>query len=239
MATTRKRHLKSVPARLPDEGPSDFMQKIDPWFVGVAELFKEEVARRLDKTKSNQVASLTGNQEQPQAVKTRPPAVMPGWPRTMGELLALFSKWGDSRFKAAVGVMRQRMRADGLIVDLNEVLPNTISLLKYHATIPDLRRREMQGDQTAAKKIVETLDVYNRWMHNQLPRGGVRFKTNPHHNILMTCGLLGGLESLTSRELADFFDEFCPCGETHDPEVLRGLRRKLIRITAYGSDALD
>ena len=48
--------------------------------------------------------------------------------------------------------------------------------------------------------MVETADLYNRWMHEQLPREGVRVKTNVRHNLLMLYGLAGGLDRLTSRE---------------------------------------
>jgi hypothetical protein len=87
--------------------------------------------------------------------------------------------------------------------------------------------------------VVETADFYNRWMHEQLPRTGVRFKTNARHNVLMLYGLAGGLNRLPSRELAEFFDQFCPCGETHTLEVVRRLRGKLLEVLKRGSAAAD
>lgn len=135
--------------------------------------------------------------------------------------------------------IRQGLANEALVTDLNEVLPSMISLLKYHTTLPELQWREMQGDKDAGRQVVETEDIYNRWMHDQLPRGGVRFKTNARHNILMLYGLAGGLDRLTSQELADFFDQYCPCAETHTLEVLRRLREKLLKVMKRGGEALD
>jgi hypothetical protein len=154
-------------------------------------------------------------------------------------MLRLLAESGDSKFAEAMKAIQERIPTEALATDLNQVLPSAISLLKYQATIPELRSQEMRGDRNAGRKVVETADFYNRWMHEQLPHSGVRFKTNARHNVLVLYGLAGGLDRLSSRELADFFDQFCPCGETHTLEVLRRLRRKLVAVLGRGSEAAD
>jgi len=143
-------------------------------------------------------------------------------------MLKLLGESGDPKFAEAMKAIQERIPSEALPTVLNQVLPNAVSLLKYQATVPELRSQEMRGDRNAGRKVVETADFYNPWMHEQLPRGGVRFKTNARHNVLMLYGLAGGLMRLSSRELADFFDQFCPCGESHTLEVLRRLRLKLV-----------
>lgn len=239
MATTRKNAFKSAPPRLPNEGPSDFLRKLDPWFVGLARFFKEDAAARVGGLKPVDRSVHVSGRNQPQPVKSLPPAVLAEWPRTAGEMLGLLANWGDSRFAEAIKSMQRGIPKEALTTDLNQVLPNVISLLKYHATVPELQWREMQGDRNAGRQLVESEDVYNRWMHEQLPRGGIRVKTNVRHNVLMLFGLSGGLERLTSQELADFFDQFCPCGETHALEVLRRLRSKIVKVLERGGEAID
>lgn len=239
MATTRNNAFKSPPPRLPDEGPSHFEHKLDPWFIGLARFFKENAAPQVVGPKCIGRAGHVDMGRYPQAVQSPPAPVLPEWPRTAGEMVSLLAKWGDPRFAEAMKAVKQRIPREDLKTDLNQVLPNMISMLKYQATMPDLRLREMRGDRNAGRQVVETEDLYNRWMHEQLPRGGVRFKTNVHHNVLMLFGLAGGLERLTSKELADFFDQFCPCGETHTLEVLRRLRRKLVKVLERGGEASD
>lgn len=239
MATTRKSALKSPPPRLPNEGPSAFLRKLDPWFIGFAQLLKEEVAARVDRPIRKRKAGHINRENQSQPIESAPPAVLPGFPRTVGEMLGLLVNWGDPRLREAVKAMQQMAPNEAMAIDLNQAFPNMISLLKYQTTIPELQWEELKGDKHAGRQMVETLDVYHRWMHDQLPPGGVRFKTNPHHNLLMIYGLAGGLDRLTSRELTEFFDQFCPCGETHTLEVLRRLRQKLLRVFERGRDAIN
>jgi hypothetical protein len=239
MPTTRDRAFKSPDPRLPHEAGSNFLQKLDPWFVGFAHYFKENATQGVDRPKRVRKVALVGKGSRRQSVKSPPAAVLPGWPRTVGELVRLLAGSGDPEFAEAMKAIQERIPTEALATDLNQILPNAVSLLKYQATVPELRSQEMRGDRNAGRKVVETADFYNRWMHEQLPRAGVRFKTNARHNVLMLYGLAGGLDRLSSRELAEFFDEFCPCGDTHSLEVLRRLRGKLVDVMKRGSDATD
>jgi hypothetical protein len=189
-----------------------------------------------DDPKRTSGAGHVGRESHPQPVKL-PPAILPGWPCTVGGMVGLLAKVQDPRLTESVRAIQPTIPEEALTTDLNQALPSIISLLRYHATLPELQWREMRGDKNAGRQVVETVDLYNRWMHEQLPRGGVRFKTNASHNLLMLVGLAGGLERLASRELADFFDQFCPCGETHTLEVLRRLLRKLVKVLERGSEA--
>jgi hypothetical protein len=45
------------------------------------------------------------------------------------------------------------------------------------------------------------------------------------------------LNELTSTELVDFFDEYCPCGQVHSLEVMRRLREKLCSMLERGQAA--
>jgi hypothetical protein len=234
MATTRNKPFKSPAPRLPQEGSPQFLHKLDPWFVDLARVFKETVppvggAKRTDRASRDS----EGRGRQP--AKSVPAPLLPGWPRTLGEMLSLAARIEDPRIAGVFRALEQEFPKEALAMDLNPVLENGISLLKYQETVPELRWRELQGDRNAGRKVVETADLYNRWMHGQLPHGGVRVKTNVHHNLLMLFGLPAGLEKLTSKELADFFDQFCPCGETHTLEVLRRLRQKLLIAADRGA----
>lgn len=238
MARTRNDAFKSSP-RLPDEGPSRFLEKLDPWFVEFARFFREDTRVRPASRKQSDRLGQPHSKKYPAPVQRPPVVALSGWPRTIGEMFDLLVQDKDPRFAQAIRAMEQKIPKQGLAIDLNQVLPNIISLLKYQTTTLELWRREMQGDKRAGKHLVESMDLYNRWVHEQLPRGGVRFKTNVHHNLLMLYGLVGGIQRLTSRELADFFDHLCPCGGTHTLEVLARLRCKLLKTVARCSEATD
>jgi hypothetical protein len=55
----------------------------------------------------------------------------------------------------------------------------------------------------------------------------LKFKTDLDHFDLMVFGTDLGLEPLSDEELAECFDELCPCGKEHYGENLRKLRTRI------------
>ena len=56
------------------------------------------------------------------------------------------------------------------------------------------------------------------------------FKVDPTHWTLLETGLDLGLETLTSEELTDCFDEVCPCEGPHDADALKKQRNRLRQL---------
>src|SRR5271154_6216901 len=131
MATTRNKAFKSSVPRLPVEGPSPFLQKLDPWFVGLAQLFKEETATGVGGRNRTGGARSVGTGKRPRTIQPAPPAVLPDWPRTVGEMLIVLTNAGDPRLSEAIKAMQQGISEEALKTDLDEVLQNIISLLRY------------------------------------------------------------------------------------------------------------
>jgi hypothetical protein len=52
----------------------------------------------------------------------------------------------------------------------------------------------------------------------------------------MELGLNLGLDSLTDEELADCFDEMCPCGKDHDADALKKQRTRVRKQLQAASD---
>src|ERR1700722_4183116 len=115
MATTRKRSLKSSAPRLSLDGPSRFLPKLDPWFVGFAQHFKEQASASANGSK--RIARQNRVGEERKRTKRPPPAVLPGFPRTIGEMLALPASWGNPRFKLAMQAVQQRIPSEALARD--------------------------------------------------------------------------------------------------------------------------
>jgi len=117
-----------------------------------------------------------------------------------------------------------------------------------------LLAEEKAGSLEAHDKVQRVRNDFWRAMH---ARQSVEpFKRNPNHCDLLELGLNLGLKALTAEELADCFDEMCPCGEAHDADVLKKLRARVCgrleaayvgnlrtiprrqRFAAYGTDEL-
>lgn len=101
--------------------------------------------------------------------------------------------------------------------------PFLATLLRYQA-----------GSLEASERIHRTLLDYDR-----LQLGGKRpqnFKTNYDHDIIFSTGWGHGLENLGEEELAECFNEFCPCGqEEHDGHALRMQRDRMFRALTVAS----
>jgi hypothetical protein len=237
MPTTRNKPLKSLTARLQTRGPSDFRSKLDSWFIDFAQLIRADFKRLSGEERKNRSRREIGSHADSPRTSSVPDPILPGWPQTISEMFTLLGKSGDLRFAGVVKVVRGKLSPQEGQADLNSAIDNVLAMIKYQTTAPELRWRETHGDAAAGRKLVEVMHIRNLWLHGQLPRGGLRFKTNVHHNMLITFGLAAGLNELTLTELVDFFDEFCPCGEIHSSEVMRRLREKLCAMLDRGRKA--
>jgi hypothetical protein len=215
-------------ARPPDKGPPDYLSKLDPWFVELTRLLREPPKAPAPNPEVSDVNEADANRGVSRLPHWQiPVAALAEWPRTLGELYDLLSKFPDPRVAQICSAIKEKLSQEMLGLDLNDQLLNVLSLLRFQTRFKALQESERQGDSKASKQVVEVMNLNNSWLHGQLPRGGVWFRTNPLHNLLMMYGLSGGLEGLTSSALVRFFDENCPCGETHDQQVLQRLRAKL------------
>ena len=90
-----------------------------------------------------------------------------------------------------------------------------------------LLAEEKAGSLEAHDKVHRVRDDFWRAVHARQPVEP--FKGNPDHCELLELGLNLGLKALTAEELAECFDELCPCGETHDADALKKLRVRVCK----------
>jgi len=87
--------------------------------------------------------------------------------------------------------------------------------------------KEKEGNLRAHKQLVRAEDEF--WCllngHGPVPP----FKVDQPHTDLLELGLHLGLKVLTAEELADCFDEVCPCGEIHDADALKKQRGRVLK----------
>jgi len=204
--------------------PPELSGKLETWFVEFSLHFRDFVKSPRPLRGTPKLSLHVG-----------PPVVTHSqWPKTAGGMLDQMCQLPDSRIAKVVSTIKKKTPADGLAVNVEEPLLQVLSLLKYQITFAELQWTEKQGERKASAKLVDIMHLYDQWVHEVLPPGGLRFKTNERHNLLLLYGLAGGLEKLTSSELVHFFDNVCPCGtEIHNQQVLQRLRAKLQKSLAW------
>jgi hypothetical protein len=85
------------------------------------------------------------------------------------------------------------------------------------------------GERKATKQMNKLRLEFDMWRIGEINPNKLKFKIDLDHFTLMNGGFDLGLGKLTSEELADCFDELCPCGRPHFPENLAKLRSRIIR----------
>ena len=89
------------------------------------------------------------------------------------------------------------------------------------------QEKEKEGDLKAHKQLVRANDEFWRMLngHGLVPR----FKVDQFHTDLLELGLHLGLQTLSSEELADCFEELCNCGKFHDADSLKKQRSRVLK----------
>lgn len=95
-----------------------------------------------------------------------------------------------------------------------------------------LLAEEKAGSLEAHKGMQRVRDDSWRAIHGESIES---FKGNPIHCELLELGFGLGLNALSAEELADCFDELCPCGESHDADALKKLRAR-VRVRFQASE---
>jgi hypothetical protein len=87
--------------------------------------------------------------------------------------------------------------------------------------------REKEGDLRAHEQLVRAEDEFWRLLngHGPVPP----FKVDQPHTDLLELGLHLGLKVLSAEELADCFDEVCPCGKTHNADALKKQKARVLK----------
>ncbi|MGA2979622.1 MAG: hypothetical protein ABSD76_08530 [Terriglobales bacterium] len=92
-------------------------------------------------------------------------------------------------------------------------------------------KERANGSRNAIEKFHGTLLEYDR-----LYLGGERLpksKVDYDHDVIFSTGWGLGLENLTEEEdLAELFDELCPCKKVHDGHALRMQRDRMFKALA-------
>jgi len=103
-----------------------------------------------------------------------------------------------------------------------------IHWLRFREPLLVTFRKYQTGDLEASEKVHRTFLEYDRMqLGGKHPQN---FKPNYDHDVIFSTAWGHGLENLREEELAECFNEFCPCGRAeHDGHALRMQRDRMFR----------
>ncbi|HEV2495228.1 MAG TPA: hypothetical protein VG204_19390 [Terriglobia bacterium] len=123
-----------------------------------------------------------------------------------------------------------RLKQQGM--SLPQAVFDYLCWLKWRKLPQELLRPMAAGyDLETFDKLAHVARVFYKWHYGKIDyRRDFRVKGDERHVFLMYSGVAeGGIERLTERELADFFDAVCPCNEPHSEDALKKLRERTRR----------
>jgi len=216
-SNSSKRKRKPRPPALKGSS-TDWRGKIHPFFIKMAEQHKKIV--QLSRSGSEE------DRQESQRLIRNPPPEMVEEAQRVGDEFRRSGKKIDSSV-SAIFQIDERFPATPNISD-EEYMLAWFAWNRYGKTFKQLLEEDRNGVRQSSMRVLTVGRDYQRWRYRELDPEKAKFKLDREHQVLIQYGLAFGVESLSAEELADCFNELCPCGKTHFPENLRKLRTRVI-----------
>jgi hypothetical protein len=135
-ASTRTTPFASRPPRVPEEGPPDYLDKLDSRIVELIRLLRRAAEAPAPNPEVPDLNDAAANRRVAQCSDAHiPVAALGAWPQTLGEMFDLLSKFPDPRIAEACSAINEKLTQEMREIDLNDGLLNVLSLLRYKKLI--------------------------------------------------------------------------------------------------------
>jgi hypothetical protein len=129
-------------------------------------------------------------------------------------------RWGDVPHNPAAFRYLARAAENDPAGSHDDDLVRYLHWMRHRESIAATQRSDVDGDLTAIDKLAATAKDWRRIVHGKGPLKPFQGDT-VHRQLLGILLAYEMNEPLTAEERADCFDEYCPCGKTHDGDALK------------------
>ncbi len=205
--TWKRKRKPRPPANRPQ--PTNWRDKVHPFFVKLAGQHKKIV--QLSRSGSEE-----DRQESQRLIRNPPPEIVEEAQRAGDEFRRSGKKIDSS--VSAIFMIDDRFPAATDISDEDYMLA-WFAWNRYGKTFKQLLEEDRKGVRQSSMRVLTVSRDYQHWRYRELDPEKAKFKLDREHQVLIQYGLAFGVESLSAEELADCFNELCPCGKTHFPRT--------------------
>ncbi|MGA8222670.1 MAG: hypothetical protein WB780_13545 [Candidatus Acidiferrales bacterium] len=205
--------------KIPESTQANWREKVHPFFVRMLEY-------------NNQVTKLSSSPneaDQKEALRLthEPPPELAEEADRMHDAIPQSERPQHDAYLSIYGVMDA---PEGGTVSEGQVALGWLAFNKFGKSIVELIEGDAAGDEKSSRQLMSVQRDYQNWRYGKLDINKMRFKFDSQHIQIMQVGLELGLRELSPDGLTDCYDELCNCGKTHDPENMKKLRVRVIKI---------
>jgi hypothetical protein len=205
--------------KLPECTRTNWREKVHPFFVRML-----EYNNRVAKLRSSPNES---DQKEAQRLTQDPPPELIDEADRMHDAIPPSER---AQHDAYLSIFGAKDAPDGGVMSRGQFTLGWLAFNKFGKSIVELVAGDAAGDEKSSKQLLAVQKAYQDWRYGKLDVNKMRFKLDSHHILIMQVGLELGLRNLSPPELADCYDELCNCGKPHDPENIKKLRNRVIKI---------
>ena len=217
MSQAKKRRRPRI--TIPESTKTNWREKIHPYFIRMLEY-------------NNQVMKLhkSSNEEDRQEayrLTREPPPELVEETNRMHDAIPASERPQHDAYLSIFGIVDA---PGGGTTPEDQVALGWLAFNKFGKSIVELIRGDAAGDEKSSRQLWSVQKAYQDWRYGKLDINKMRFKFDSHHIQIMQAGLELGLRNLSPAELTDCYDEMCNCGKSHDPENIKRLRTRVVKI---------
>ncbi|MGC1600013.1 MAG: hypothetical protein WA757_07160 [Candidatus Acidiferrales bacterium] len=217
MSQPKKRRKPRI--KIPESTQSDWRKKVHPFFIRMLEY-------------NNRVTALSSSpneadRKKAQRLTKNPPRKLVEEAHRMHDAIPPAERPQHDAYLSIFGVADA---PEGGTMSEGQFTLGWLAFNKFGKSIVELAAGDAAGDVKSSRQLLSVQRDYQNWRYGKLDVNKMHFKFDSHHILIMQTGLELGFRALTPMQLADCYDEVCNCGETHDPENMKKLRTRVIKI---------
>jgi hypothetical protein len=217
MSQSKKRRKPRM--KVPESTQTHWREKVHPFFVRMLEYNNQVTKLRSSPNEADQKEALRLTHE--------PPPELAAEAERMHDAIPPSERPQHDAYLSIYGV---KDAPEGGTMSEGQVALGWLAFNKFGKSIVELIEGDAAGDEKSSRQWMSVQRDFQAWRYGKLDINKMRFKFDSQHIQIMQAGLELGLRELTPDELADCSDDLCNCGKTHDPENMKKLRARVIKI---------
>jgi hypothetical protein len=205
--------------KIPESTQPNWRAKVHPFFIRMLEYNNQVAKLRASPNEADQIEA--------QRLTREPPPELAEEADRMHDAIPSAERPQHDAYLSIFGAVDA---PDGGTMSEDQFALGWLAFSKFGKSIVELVHEDAAGVEKSSRQLVSVQKAFLDWRYGKLDINKMPFKFDSGHIQIMQAGLELGFRDLSPSGLADCYDEMCNCGKSHDPENMKKLRTRVIKI---------